>query len=134
MFNVGDLVRFAFSVFMTTFPIMPCADRRSSQVTGPFAVSPQCLFTHEYCIVAVGTVNKSVSLKVIQFIWIILWLFILQRCLAPAWRAGRGGWWSISGATWHRSAVDRVTELTWGRGTVTMEAPVSTKQTLVDSA
>lgn len=58
-----------------------------------------------------------------QFIWIILWLFILQRCLASAWRAGRGGWWSISGATWHRSAVDRVTELTWGHGTVTMEAP-----------
>lgn len=88
MFNVGDLVRVIFLVSVLTHPIIHYADKRSRPVTCLAAVSPQSLFTCEYCIVAVGTVNKSVGLKVKQFIWIIPWLFGLQPCLASA---GGGG-------------------------------------------
>lgn len=84
MFNVGDLVRVIFLVSVLTHPIIHYADKRSRPVTCLAAVSPQSLFTREYCIVAVGTVNKSVGLKVKQFIWIIPWLFGLQPCLASA--------------------------------------------------
>lgn len=78
MLNVGDLVSVIFLVCVTTYPIIYYADKRSRQLTSLGAVSLQCLFTRDYCIVAVGTVNKSVGLKAIRFMWMILWLFVLQ--------------------------------------------------------
>lgn len=121
MFNVGDLVRVIFLVSVLTHPIIHYADKRSRPVTCLAAVSPQSLFTREYCIVAVGTVNKSVGLKVKQFIWIIPWLFGLQPCLASA-EGGHLGYSLAQICGWP------------GRGTVLMETHISIKQTLVDSA
>lgn len=72
-------------------------------------VSPRCSFTREYCIVAVGNVNKSVSLKLKQFIWIILW-----PCLCTVGSGGGGRGLSTLATTWHRSVVDSVAELSWG--------------------
>lgn len=128
MFELGMLEIVVVLVFLTTYPIIHYAEKRSRQVTSLVAVSTKCLFTYEYCIVAVRTVNKSVSLKVMQF-----GLFCGCSCFNPA-LPQHGGGWSFLGITWHRSVVDRVKELTWGRETVIMEALTSVKQTLVDSA